>query len=70
MNEFNAFEYISAARNHFHMPRAEAERLSMTEFQLLLAAKYPLQKGFTREEYDHVVDEDDKRWQELMVKAS
>lgn len=52
------------------MPRAEAERLSMTEFQLLLAAKYPLQKGFTREEYDHVVDEDDKRWQELMVKAS
>ena len=25
VNEFNAFEYISAARNHFSMPHAEAE---------------------------------------------
>ncbi|HEJ7025763.1 TPA: hypothetical protein SMF53_002060 [Serratia marcescens] len=66
VNEFNAFEYISAARNHFNMPRAEAERLSMTEFQLLLAAKYPEQKGFTREEYDQVMDEDEKRWQAMM----
>ncbi|BEM13397.1 hypothetical protein SM14VA7_12230 [Serratia marcescens] len=33
----------------------------MTEFQLLLAAKYPEQKGFTREEYDQVMDEDEKR---------
>ncbi|WP_183096627.1 DUF6246 family protein [Gibbsiella quercinecans] len=66
VNEFNAFEYISAARNHFNMPRAEAERLSMTEFQLLLAAKYPEQKGFTREEYDQVMDEDEKRWQAIM----
>lgn len=29
----------------------------MTEFQLLLAAKYPDQKGFTRDEYDAVVDD-------------
>lgn len=55
--EFNAFEYISAARNHFGMSRAEAEQLSMTEFQLLIAAKYPDQKGFTREEYDSTRDE-------------
>ena len=55
--EFNAFEYISAARNHFGMSRAEAEQLSMTEFQLLIAAKYPDQKGFTKDEYDAVADE-------------
>lgn len=66
MNEFNAFEYISAARNHFSMPRAETDQLTMTEFQQLLAAKYPEQKGFTREEYDQMMDEDEKRWQAMM----
>lgn len=55
--EFNAFEYINAARNHFNMSRAEAEQLSMTEFQQLLAAKYPDQKGFTRDEYESIADE-------------
>ncbi|TDN64241.1 DUF6246 family protein [Scandinavium goeteborgense] len=55
-NEFKAFDYISAARNHFSMSREEASQLTMTEFQLLLAAKYPDQKGFTREEYDAVAD--------------
>ncbi|MFH2942999.1 DUF6246 family protein [Enterobacter roggenkampii] len=56
-NEFNAFEYVSAARNHFGMSRGEAEQLSMTEFQTLIAAKYPDQKGFTKDEYDAVADE-------------
>lgn len=55
-SEFNAFEYISAARTHLGMSREEAEQLTMTEFQLLLAAKYPEQKGFTKEEYDAVQD--------------
>lgn len=55
--EFNAFEYISAARNHFGISRDEAEQLSMTEFQMLLAAKYPDQKGFTRDEYEAVADD-------------
>lgn len=55
--EFNAFDYISAARSHFGMSRAEASQLTMTEFQMLLAAKYPDQKGFTREEYDKVADD-------------
>jgi hypothetical protein len=57
VSEFNAFEYISAARNHFGMARVEAEQLSMTEFQLMLAAKYPDQKGLTSEEYDAVADD-------------
>lgn len=56
-SEFNAFEYISAARNHFDMSRSEAELLTMTEFQMMLAAKFPEQKGFTREEYDSVADD-------------
>lgn len=57
ITEFKAFDYISAARNHFGMSRAEAELLTMTEFQLLLAAKYPDQKGFTKDEYDAVADD-------------
>ncbi len=56
ITEFKAFDYISAARSHFGMNRAEASQLTMTEFQMLLAAKYPEQKGFTREEYDAVAD--------------
>ncbi|WP_150547028.1 DUF6246 family protein [Citrobacter amalonaticus] len=55
--EFKAFDYISAARSHFGMNRAEAAQLTMTEFQMLLAAKYPDQKGFTRDEYDSIADE-------------
>jgi hypothetical protein len=56
-SEFSAFEYISAARNHFGISRQEAEQLTMTEFQHMLNAKYPDQKGFTREEYDAVADD-------------
>lgn len=56
-SEFRAFDYISAARNHFGMNRAEASQLTMTEFQMLLAVKYPDQKGFTRDEYDAVADD-------------
>lgn len=55
--EFKAFDYISAARSHFGMGRDEAAALTMTEFQLMLAAKYPDQKGFTRDEYDAVADD-------------
>ena len=64
--EFRATDYIMAARNHFGINREEAENLTMTEFALLLNAKYPNQKGFTREEYDTVMDEDDRRWQAMM----
>lgn len=53
---FVAADYVVAARNHFGMSRAEAEQLTMTEFQLMVAAKYPDQKGYTREEYDGAAD--------------
>ncbi|CBJ80357.1 putative Gp17 [Xenorhabdus bovienii str. Jollieti] len=65
-DQFKAIEYISAARTHFNMTREEAERLTMTEFQMMLKAKFPDEKGFTREEYDAVIDADDKRTNELM----
>lgn len=67
-SEFRAADYIMAARNHFGISREEAENLTMTEFALLLNAKYPNQKGFTREEYDTVMDEDDRRWKAMMAK--
>lgn len=65
-SEFCTTDYIMAARNHFGISREEAENLTMTEFALMLNAKYPNQKGFTREEYDAVMDDDDRRWQALM----
>lgn len=56
-NEFRAVDYIVAAQTHFSISEEEASRLTMTKFQMLLAAKYPDQKGFTREEYDSVADD-------------
>uniref|UniRef100_UPI0035C6D249 DUF6246 family protein n=1 Tax=Serratia quinivorans TaxID=137545 RepID=UPI0035C6D249 len=70
VSEFRAFEYISAARNHFNMPRAEAEQLTMTEFQQLLSAKYPDQKGYTREEYDSAADDFFARRARRLAKAA
>jgi hypothetical protein len=55
-NEFNAIDYIIAARNHFGMNRDDAANLTMTEFTLLLAAKYPEQRGLTRDEYNAVAE--------------
>ncbi|ARB85981.1 MULTISPECIES: DUF6246 family protein [Yersinia] len=67
VNEFRAIEYINSARIHFGISRAEAELLTMTEFQLMLNAKYPDQKGFTREEYDTVRDDYFKRREERIA---
>ncbi len=67
VNEFRAIEYINSARIHFGISRAEAERLTMTEFQLMLNAKYPDQQGFTREEYDTVRDDYFKRREERIA---
>ncbi|MBD2816619.1 hypothetical protein ID850_18170 [Xenorhabdus sp. Flor] len=64
--QFKAIEYINAARAHFTMSRGEAEQLTMTEFQMMLKAKFPEEKGFTREEYDAVMEADDKRTHDLI----
>lgn len=47
------------------MNREEAEQLTMTEFVMILKAKYPDEKGFTREEYDEIMKADDQRNDEL-----
>ncbi|ENJ4025079.1 hypothetical protein AB1D33_004313 [Enterobacter hormaechei] len=56
-NEFRSLDYIVAAQIHFGMNEEEASGLTMTKFQMLLAAKYPEQKGFTKEEYDKIADD-------------
>lgn len=54
---FSAVEYINASRVHFEMTRDDAEKLTMSEFLMMLKAKYPEEKGFTKEEYDGAVDD-------------
>jgi hypothetical protein len=53
---FDASEYVSAARVHLGLSSADAEALSMTEFQTMLEMKFPeLAKSPdipTREEYE------------------
>lgn len=53
--EFQAAEYVAAARVHLGMSAEEAEALSMTEFQALFEMKFPDAKKKrdvpTREEY-------------------
>ncbi|WP_265498851.1 DUF6246 family protein [Providencia rustigianii] len=39
------------------MSRNEAERLTLSEFLMMLKTKYPEEKGFTKEEYDTAVDD-------------
>lgn len=40
-DRFDAAEYVAAARVHLGMSRADAESLSMTEFQTMLELKFP-----------------------------
>ena len=55
-DRFDAAEYISAARVHLGLSSADAETLSMTEFQSMLEMKFPQQSTErsvpSREEYD------------------
>ncbi|HII3852835.1 TPA: DUF6246 family protein, partial [Pasteurella multocida] len=50
-----------AARCHFGLSRADAENLTMTEFQMLIKSKYPEQQKkstlFTEEEYDQIMED-------------
>ena len=55
-DKFDASEYVAAARVHLGLSSADAEALSMTEFQTMLRMKFPEQKAAndtpTREEYE------------------
>ncbi|WP_343639033.1 DUF6246 family protein [Roseateles sp.] len=48
-DRFDASEYISAARVHLRLSSADAEALSMTEFQTMFEMKYPEQSGKGKE---------------------
>lgn len=54
-DRFDAAEYVSAARVHLGLSSADAEALSMTEFQTMLEMKFPEQNKKrdvpSREEY-------------------
>ncbi|HAE77930.1 hypothetical protein JC794_08990 [Morganella morganii] len=65
-DEFHAVDYISAARVHFNITRSEAEQLTMTEFVMMLKAKYPDEKGFTKDEYEAITKADDVRNDDLI----
>lgn len=59
--EFNAAEYVSAARVHLGLSSADAEGLSMTEFQMMLQMRFPESSEQTRnvpsrEEYRKFMD--------------
>lgn len=69
-NEFRASDYIIAARNHFGLSKEDAGQLTMTEFQLLLSAKYPEQKGYTHEEYNSEADKYFERRKRRRAKAA
>lgn len=57
-DRFDAAEYVAAARVHLGLSSADAEALSMTEFQTMLEMKFPPKDRAghrdvpTREEYD------------------
>lgn len=55
-DRFDASEYVAAARVHLGLSSADAEALSMTEFQTMLEMKFPSANKNrdvpTREEYD------------------
>jgi hypothetical protein len=46
---FDASEYISAARVHLGLSSADAEALSMTEFQMMFEMKFPKQSDGKRD---------------------
>lgn len=48
-DRFDALEYITAARVHLGMSAADAESLSMTEWQAAMAAKFPDAKNKQRD---------------------
>lgn len=56
-DKFDASEYIAAARVHLGLSSADAEALSMTEFQMMFEMKFPRKSEGkrdvpTREEYE------------------
>lgn len=69
-SEFKITDYINNARIHLGLSLDEAKSLTMTEYIMLMANKYPDKEGFTREEYDKVLANYEKKRQERLAKAT
>lgn len=72
---FDAAEYISAARVHLGLSSADAEALSMTEFQVMLEMKFPPEQDTkrdlpSREEYEAQMQANRERVAAAKAKAA
>ena len=54
-SEFKITDYINNARIHLGLSLDDAKKLTMTEYIMLMANKYPDNEGLTSQEYDAVV---------------
>ncbi|MCX8650947.1 hypothetical protein J3U21_11460, partial [Gilliamella sp. B2776] len=68
-SEFKITDYINNARVHLGLSLDDAKKLTMTEYIMLMANKYPDKDGFTREEYDKTLADYEKRRRERLAKA-
>lgn len=69
-SEFKITDYINNARVHLGLSLDDAKKLTMTEYIMLMANKYPDKDGFTREEYDKILENYEKKWQARLVQAA
>lgn len=69
-SEFKITDYINNARVHLGLSLDEAKKLTMTEYITLMANKYPDKDGFTREEYDKILENYEKKRQERLAQAA
>lgn len=54
--EFKVIDYITNARVHLGLSREESENLSMTEYIMMMANKFPDNSGLAKSEYDDIAD--------------
>lgn len=68
-SEFKISDYINNARVHLGLSLDDAKKLTMTEYILLMANKYPDNDGLTSQEYDAVVASYKRRRAEQLKRA-
>lgn len=68
-SEFKITDYIDNARIHLGLSLDEAKKLTMTEYILLMAKKFPDNDGITRDEYDQAMALYEKRRKQRIAKA-
>ncbi|WP_392559789.1 DUF6246 family protein [Orbus mooreae] len=69
-SKFDIDQYINNARVHLGLPLDEAKKLTMTEYILLMANKFPDNESMTSKDYDEVMDEYKKHKAERLKQAA